>query len=86
LDNFQRDGTIREKYNVVTRSSEIQVAAGYAANVVGFGWTNGVFVELLSRLPADWVERLRQGPAAKKAHEESTESLLHRLHPARNRF
>ena len=64
LDNFQRDGTIREKYNVVTRSSEIQVQAGYAANVVGFGWTNGVFVELLSRLSPAWVERLRREPDA----------------------
>lgn len=62
LDNFQRDGAIREKYNVVTRSSEIQVTAGYAANVVGFGWTNGVFLELLDRLPRDQAERLRKGP------------------------
>lgn len=45
--NFRRDGAIREKYNVVTRSSETQVTAGYRANVVGFGWTNGVFLELL---------------------------------------
>jgi len=60
LDNFQRDGTIREKYNVVTRSSEIQVTAGYAANVVGFGWTNGVFLELLSRLSGKPAEHLRE--------------------------
>jgi alpha,alpha-trehalase len=60
LDNFERDGTIREKYNVVTRSSETKVTAGYAANVVGFGWTNGVFLELLSHLPADWDDRLQQ--------------------------
>jgi alpha,alpha-trehalase len=46
-DNFQRDGTIREKYNVVTRSSESQVQVGYQQNVIGFGWTNGVFLELL---------------------------------------
>ena len=39
IENFQRDGTIREKYNVVTRSSESQVAAGYQANVIGFGWS-----------------------------------------------
>lgn len=44
--NFRRDGTIREKYNVVTRSSEVKVTAGYAENVIGFGWTNGVFLEL----------------------------------------
>ncbi len=42
LENFQNDRTIREKYNVVTRSTEAQVSAGYKANVVGFGWTNGV--------------------------------------------
>lgn len=46
--NFQRDGTIREKYNVVTASSETNVTTGYKANVVGFGWTNGVVLELLS--------------------------------------
>ncbi|MGC2323292.1 MAG: trehalase family glycosidase [Terriglobales bacterium] len=63
LDDFQRDGTIREKYNVVTRSSDVQVTAGYAANVVGFGWTNGVFLDLLGRLPGEWVERLRREPA-----------------------
>jgi alpha,alpha-trehalase len=47
LDNFKRDHTIREKYNVVTRSSETNILEGYAQNVTGFGWTNGVFLELL---------------------------------------
>jgi len=45
-ENFQRDGTIREKYNVVTRSSETVLTAGYKSNVIGFGWTNGVLLEL----------------------------------------
>jgi alpha,alpha-trehalase len=58
LENFQRDGTIREKYNVVTRSSESQVAVGYQENVVGFGWTNGAFLELLHALPKDAVAAL----------------------------
>lgn len=49
-DNFGRDHTIREKYNVVTGSSEIQVTAGYRQNVVGFGWTNGVYLEMESLL------------------------------------
>ena len=49
-ENFRRDGTIREKYNVVTRSSETRVEVGYQVNVVGFGWTNGAFVELLNEL------------------------------------
>jgi alpha,alpha-trehalase len=48
--NFQRDGTIHEKYNVVTASSETHITAGYNINVVGFGWTNGVFLELLHDL------------------------------------
>jgi alpha,alpha-trehalase len=57
-ENFRRDGNIREKYNVVTRSSESHVELGYQMNVVGFGWTNGAFVELLHGLPKDLAERL----------------------------
>ncbi|MGH9351032.1 MAG: trehalase family glycosidase [Terriglobia bacterium] len=49
--NFRRDHTIREKYNVVTRSSELTIQVGYPQNVIGFGWTNGVFTTLLSELP-----------------------------------
>ena len=51
LENFKRDHTIREKYNVVTRSSETSVVEGYAQNVTGFGWTNAVFLELLHESP-----------------------------------
>ena len=57
-ENFRRDGTIREKYNAVTRSSETQVTAGYHTNIVGFGWTNGVFLALLNELPPEAVARL----------------------------
>jgi alpha,alpha-trehalase len=57
-ENFRRDGNIREKYNVVTRSSESHVELGYQMNVVGFGWTNAAFLELLHGLPKDMVERL----------------------------
>jgi len=59
-ENFRRDGTIREKYNAATRSSETQVTAGYHVNVVGFGWTNGVFLELLHQLPEKLAARLAQ--------------------------
>jgi alpha,alpha-trehalase len=62
VENFRRDGTIREKYNVVTRSSETQVKAGYQKNVIGFGWTNGVFLALLHSLPASWKKRLAEVP------------------------
>jgi alpha,alpha-trehalase len=57
-ENFRRDGTIREKYNAVTRSSETQVTAGYHMNIVGFGWTNGVFLVLLHELPPTAIARL----------------------------
>jgi len=62
IDNFQREGTIREKYNVVTRTSDSQVEYGYSINVVGFGWTNAAFLELLHALPKEQLEGI-----AKKA-------------------
>jgi len=59
-ENFRRDGNIREKYNVVTRSSEAHVELGYEMNVVGFGWTNAAFLELLHGLPKEMAERLEK--------------------------
>ena len=59
-ENFRRDGEIREKYNVVTKSSEAHAELGYHMNVVGFGWTNAAFLELLHNLPPTMVERLEQ--------------------------
>ncbi len=67
LENFQRNGTIREKYNVVTRSSETPVEVGYQQNVVGFGWTNGTFLELLQALPKNEIERLEKEAAQPEA-------------------
>jgi alpha,alpha-trehalase len=49
-DNFSCDHTIHEKYNMVTGSSEIEVAAGYRENVVGFGWTNAVTLAMQALL------------------------------------
>jgi alpha,alpha-trehalase len=63
-ENFRREGTIREKYNVVTGTSETPVSAGYQANVVGFGWTNGVFLQLLEELPKTMIE-----PSVKEKEE-----------------
>lgn len=48
--NFAREGTIREKYNVETQTSETRITAGYQQNVVGFGWTNGVTLEFMYEL------------------------------------
>jgi alpha,alpha-trehalase len=47
IDNgFAADGTIREKYNVVTGNAQVNVSAGYTQNVIGFGWTNAVYLKL----------------------------------------
>ena len=59
-ENFRRDGTIREKYNVVSKSSEANVELGYQMNVVGFGWTNAAFLDLLHNLPKSMADRLEQ--------------------------
>jgi alpha,alpha-trehalase len=50
LRNFETDRTIREKYDVVAQSQITHIGAGYAQNVIGFGWTNGVFLDLLHTL------------------------------------
>jgi len=65
--NFRHDGTIREKYNAVTRSSETTVKAGYNINVVGFGWTNAVFLVFLHDLPRELSDKL----AAEQLEERS---------------
>jgi len=57
-ENFRRDGTIREKYDAVHRSAEAAVKSGYPINVIGFGWTNGVFLEFLHEMPKAEVEKL----------------------------
>ncbi len=48
--NFERDATIREKYDVAKRTAETHIEAGYTQNVIGFGWTNAVYLELLHEL------------------------------------
>lgn len=64
LVNFERDANIREKYDVVTDSSNIKLAEGYRDNIIGFGWTNAVFLELLHELPADRIERILAPPGS----------------------
>lgn len=63
LLNFAHDGTIREKYDVTKESAETHIGAGYRQNVIGFGWTNGVFLELLNRLPPEFIARLKRIPS-----------------------
>jgi alpha,alpha-trehalase len=51
VEDFERRGAIVEKYDVERRTSQVEagIRFGYAENVVGFGWTNGVFLELADR-------------------------------------
>ncbi|MCY1077943.1 trehalase family glycosidase [Archangium lansingense] len=69
-EDFRRDGTIREKYNMVTRSSEVKVKAGYAENVVGFGWTNGVFLELQHGLQQEQEPAVRAWPRTQPQQQQ----------------
>ena len=53
IEDFERRGSLFEKYDVVRRSSEVgnrQLRFGYQSNEIGFGWTNGVALELLTEL------------------------------------
>ena len=52
---FRARGTIVEKYDVVTRGSNVSsnIHFGYSSNEIGFGWTNSVFTTLYDELPSD---------------------------------
>jgi alpha,alpha-trehalase len=51
--NYERDRTIREKYDVVTGSSELDIKTGYKTNEIGFGWTNAVYLEMQHLLASE---------------------------------
>jgi alpha,alpha-trehalase len=61
---FGEHGTIVEKYDVERRESDVEagIRFGYSGNQVGFGWTNGAFLELLEELegPRHSVAGVRQ--------------------------
>ena len=44
------DGTIREKYNMASGNADVKISAGYTANVIGFGWSNGVYLKMRALL------------------------------------
>jgi alpha,alpha-trehalase len=73
-EDFVRYGTIREKYNARKRSSEVNVAAGYATNVAGFGWTNGSFLVLLHELPTK-----QQDSILEKKLQKSVDKMFDKL-------
>ena len=51
--NYEADGTIREKYDVVAASANVKVASGYKQNVIGFGWTNGAYLRMEALVKGD---------------------------------
>ena len=59
------DGTIREKYNMALGNADVKVSAGYATNVIGFGWTNGVYLKLRQLLGGDAGKSASQPDAAR---------------------
>jgi alpha,alpha-trehalase len=62
---FEEHAVIVEKYDLERRESDVSagIKFGYAANQIGFGWTNGAFLDLLAGLDA--AERMAPAvPAA----------------------
>jgi alpha,alpha-trehalase len=49
VQEFEKYGTLLEKYDVVNCSSQVsdEILFGYSSNESGFGWTNAAFLELL---------------------------------------
>jgi alpha,alpha-trehalase len=43
---YAKDGTIREKYNVVSGNANVEVKTGYKTNAIGFGWTNSAYLKM----------------------------------------
>jgi alpha,alpha-trehalase len=64
------DGTIREKYNMVLGNADVRITAGYTQNVVGFGWTNGVYLKMQELLTSD----TRLGPCPMTPAAAATEA------------
>jgi alpha,alpha-trehalase len=51
--SLAKDGTIREKYNMVLGNADVKITAGYKTNVIGFGWTNGVYLKMRHLIDAE---------------------------------
>jgi alpha,alpha-trehalase len=59
-DEYRKNGTIIEKYDVVRRTAEVSsgIRFGYRSNEVGFGWTNAVFTILFDALSPGTAPKL----------------------------
>jgi len=67
LEQYRQRGIIVEKYDAVRRSMDVSrgIQFGYSSNEAGFGWTNGVFTELLDQLPPGQQRQLLSLPAGR---------------------
>jgi alpha,alpha-trehalase len=63
--SFASDGTIREKYNMLLGNADVKVSAGYTQNVIGFGWTNGVYLKMQQILNDNAANTATHAPADK---------------------
>jgi alpha,alpha-trehalase len=63
--SFAADGTIREKYNMALGNADVKISAGYTENVIGFGWTNGVYLKMQQILNGDADKTATHAPADK---------------------
>jgi alpha,alpha-trehalase len=57
-DGLARSGAIKEKYDVVSGTGNLNLKTGYKSNEIGFGWTNGVYLKFAHLLAPT-------GPASK---------------------
>ena len=57
--DFEEHGTIVEKYDVQRGKSDVEagIKFGYAANQIGFGWTNAAFLDLLAGIERSSARR-----------------------------
>ena len=77
---FERTGTVVEKYDVERGASDVApgIRFGYAGNQVGFGWTNGVYLELLAGLQAGSaaVPRASRAESSGREHRPAARASL----------
>ena len=66
--SLAKDGTIREKYNMVLGNADVKITAGYKQNVIGFGWTNGVYLQMRRLIETDGGCEMAPARQAAGAH------------------
>jgi alpha,alpha-trehalase len=70
---FEEHGTIVEKYDMRRRESDVEagIKFGYAANQIGFGWTNAAFLDLLAGLTVKPLPRVAGAPVRREVRGEA---------------